>query len=607
MFDDFEKDPLSAEGLDHHVSTVQLEQYCNSHVLLKYASEWWTKHLKSSLPERQMALIQTTARLCDVRSRRCWTWLRVKRFAEDDYQPSGFTDLILACDLGLIDLVKYVLSKGVDVNARDKEGATALNRAVSEGSVDVARTLLNYGADVEAGDWDTPWREVSENGSVRNEKIFTGRPLMHATINEDHTMMQELLAAGADLEARSKFDSDEGQSALHFTTMLGEEEQTMRILLDHGADVNARVGESDQFHTVTRQQLLESKYDFKIFGTALETAVGQDDAAKVGLLLSFGADPVAEIHINGENDEMQSSLHSDDPENSVWGSVCETERQETPESPTVGEDIEYISAASSSRVGSFGGENGSKSEMAPVNEAKSPNQAGKGHGAPEVDSDQAIAISRDLAVGRPAFDRKTPPRQILEEWERTTKAISKLTVFHYAISRGVEDVVRLFLQHGAARKPASLAPAEPTALHLATLLGSSQVVSMIIDHTVNVNPKDLEERTPLHLAVWCGYDRKVNVLLEHGADPNAKDYEGLTPLHIAISTNYDLVVKDLLDHGADIHVEDKNGVSPQQLAKAEGIDQSIKLLLNSEWNKQRKGYTTLDLAMNPGEYRAIQR
>ena len=56
--------------------------------------------------ESQIALLQESAQLCNVRSRRCWTWLRVKRFAEDDYQPSGFTDLILVSDLGLSALVK---------------------------------------------------------------------------------------------------------------------------------------------------------------------------------------------------------------------------------------------------------------------------------------------------------------------------------------------------------------------------------------------------------------------------------------------------------------------------------------------------------------------
>ena len=581
MFDDFETDPLSAEGLDHHVSTVQLERYCNSHVLLKYASQWWTAHLKSSLPERQIALIHNTTRLCNVRSRRCCTWLRVKRFAEDDYQPSGFTDLILACDLGLVDLVKYILSKGVDVNARDKEGATALNRAVGEGSVDVVKILLDHGADIEAGDWDTPWREeVNENGSEREVKQFSGRPLMLATMNEDHRMMRELLAAGADIEARSKFASFTGESALQFSTTLGEE-QTMRILLDHGADVNARAEDTEESRSPARQQLLEVKFDFKAHVTALEIAVAQDDAAKVGLLLSFGADPEAEIHLKDEDDNIKSSLHSDDSEKSVSESVCENDGQDTSEGSAPGEDIEHISAAGSGRAGSSEEDDCSKSDSVSADEMKIANQAGGGYGVLEVDSDRVIATSGGEVHVGPTFDCKHAPRDVIEEWERTTKAISKMTVFHYAASRGVEDVVRLFLQHGASKKPASLAPAEQTALHLASLLGSSQVVKMILDHTINVNPKDLEERTPLHLAAYCGYDGVVNELLEHGADTNAKDNRGTTPLHVAVWTNYDMVVADLLDYGADMYIENNKGISPQQLAKREGIDQRIKMLLNS--------------------------
>lgn len=331
---------------------------------------------------------------------------------------------------------------------------------------------------------------------------------------------------------------------------------------------------------MTRQQLLEPEHQFEAHVTALETAVAQDDAAKVGLLLSFGAHPEAEIHVKDEDDEIQSSLYSGDFEKSILGLVYENERLDTPEGSTPGEDNEHILATGSGLAGSSGGDDCSKSELDSANEAGSPNQAGKGHVAIDVDSKQTIAIyDGDILIG-PTFDGKAQPGQIVKEWERTTKAISKMNVFHYAVRRGVEDVVRLLLQHMAPKNPSSLAPAEPTALHLATLMGHGQVVKMILDHTVNVNPKDLKERTPLHLAVWCGYDRVVNVLLEHGADTNARDLEGATPLHIAILMNYDLVVKDLLDYGADVRVEDKNGVSPQQLAKAKGIDQKVKMLLD---------------------------
>ena len=121
---------------------------------------------------------------------------------------------------------------------------------MGRGNVEVVRTLLANGADIEAGDWDTPWREnIDENGSKREVKVFSGRLLMLATMNEDHTMMRELLAAGADPEARSNVENSEGESALHLATALGDE-QTMRILLDQGADVNARVDDRGQFHRI---------------------------------------------------------------------------------------------------------------------------------------------------------------------------------------------------------------------------------------------------------------------------------------------------------------------------------------------------------------------
>lgn len=543
MFDEFQTDPLSTEGLDSHVSTVQQEQYSNSHVLLKYAAQWWTKHLQSSPLEQQIALLQKTVHLCNVQSRRCWTWLCVKRFAEDGYQPSGFTDLILVCDLGLVALVKHVLSKGADLNARDKEGATALNRAVGRGNVEVVRTLLANGADIEADDWDTPWREkIGENGSEREVKQWSERPLMLATMQGDHTMMRELLAAGANLEARSNVEELQGESALHLATALGDE-LTMHILLDWGADVNARVEDRGQLRGIRRQQLLTYE-SFITYVTALECAVCQDDAAKVGLLLGYGADPEAENASNNEDNTTESSIHSASVDSSFSDSVREYDG---------GEDSERTWTAGSGRPESSRDDDfWVDSDLDSANEVEPPNQRGRGRDAYEVDSERAIAISDDTIHIGHTFDGRLPPRLIVEEWERTTIAIPKMTVFHFAVSRGVEDIIRLFLQHGASKKPISVAPSEPTALHLAVLVSSNKVVKMLLDQTINVSPKDHRGRTPLHLAAWCGHDRIVNDLLEHGADMNAMDGGGNTPLDIAMCMDHDLVVRDLFDYGADL-------------------------------------------------------
>lgn len=77
-----------------------------------------------------------------------------------------------------------------------------------------------------------------------------------------------------------------------------------------------------------------------------------------------------------------------------------------------------------------------------------------------------------------------------------------MTLLYIAASRGTKDVVRLLLYYGACERPESATLAEPTALHLAALLGQSQVVKALLDRTVNVDPRDINGSTPLHNAVW---------------------------------------------------------------------------------------------------------
>ncbi len=570
MFDDFEKDPLSAEGLDHPVSKAQYELYCNSHDFLEYAAKWWPEHLKSSPIEQQNALFQKTVCLCNVQSRRCWTWLRVKRFAEDYYQPSGVTGLILASELGLEALVKDLLSKGVEVNARDVEGATALVRAVQTSNQELVRILLAHGADIEAGDWDTPWRKgITENGSEKESIRFSGRPLMLATMNGDHDMMRALLAAGADPEVQMNHRDFPRLSALHLATAI-EEESTMRVLLDNGADVNARTGGFKDQQKMQRRRVPDFKPIKLVEGgkraqmTALGIAVMREETVKVGLLLDYGADPEAEVFWDEEITETKSSsLYSDSIKVSISAEASDIDEQETGGDPAPGEIAEYQSTIDEDRADSF--------------------------------SDEDCSESR--------FDGKVTRDQILEAWQLATEAISKVTVLHYAASIGAADIVRLLLQHGGSKGPSFAAPLEPTALHLAALLGYHQVVRILLEQTVNVDPIDHEGKTPLHHAVWCGYDRVINEFLEHGADTSTKDNDGKTPLHIAVLMGYNLVVEDLLDYGADVNTGDSDGDTPLHMAGAKGWLEIVEMLLerDADVNAQdRHMMTPLHFAAHEG-------
>jgi ankyrin repeat protein len=94
----------------------------------------------------------------------------------------GETPLMQAAFCGDVETVSFLLQNRADITARNKDGADALQYALSTGeaSLDVVRELIRAGADVNSKDHD---------GTT---------PLIQATLSALPGAVQELLAAGAD-------------------------------------------------------------------------------------------------------------------------------------------------------------------------------------------------------------------------------------------------------------------------------------------------------------------------------------------------------------------------------------------------------------------------
>jgi len=136
--------------------------------------------------------------------------------------------LLLAARDNDVSKIASLIAQGIDVNASGARGATPLMSAAGAGSVDAVRYLIRAGADpnCRAPHGKTALSMAIEyftpNHSERNKNDFT-------------IVVRELIAAGAEINVHD----DNGLTPLLWASA-AENEDIARVLLEAGADVNAR-------------------------------------------------------------------------------------------------------------------------------------------------------------------------------------------------------------------------------------------------------------------------------------------------------------------------------------------------------------------------------
>ena len=116
------------------------------------------------------------------------------------------------------EAVRALLKQGVDVNAAQGDGMTALHWAARLGDVELAQMLLYAGANVKA---------MTRLGSYT--------PLLMAAQIGNAPMLQALIKAGGDPKAAT----NNGTTPLMLAAASGKAD-AVRVLLDSGADPNAK-------------------------------------------------------------------------------------------------------------------------------------------------------------------------------------------------------------------------------------------------------------------------------------------------------------------------------------------------------------------------------
>ncbi|XP_029394654.1 2-5A-dependent ribonuclease [Mus pahari] len=210
-------------------------------------------------------------------------------------KKNGATPFIIAGIHGDVKLLEILLSHGADVNECDENGFTAFMEAAEHGNPEALRFLFAKGADVNLRRQTTEDKRRSKRG---------GATALMSAAEKGHLEVLRILLneMKAEVDARDNM----GRNALIRTLMnrnCENVEEITSILIQHGADVNARGegGKTPLISAVERKhtglvQMLLSREGINIDdrdnegNTALLIAVEEQLKKIVQLLLEKGAD-----------------------------------------------------------------------------------------------------------------------------------------------------------------------------------------------------------------------------------------------------------------------------------------------------------------------------
>jgi ankyrin repeat protein len=439
--------------------------------------------------------------------------------AQDGY---GAEPLTLAMREGQLEVAKYCLENGADVNAKDHGAETPLGTAILQGDRDMVALLIQKKADPNL---------ISGRG-----RFDAGTPLGRASYYNQVEIVKLLLDHGADINGRSG-----GNTTAQVVAIRRKSPDTALLLIARGADpaiqpefgesalIAAAVsGDAEVVAALKKASAKESVQDAVVMKdyetlatllkakpelansadaagrTPLGIAASRGDLKSAGMLLASGADPNAKCQ---GGTPMALAMQSGD------------------------QAMQALLAGKGGKVAA-GSTELSEALLAAAN-----------HSTPEAVKallDKGADVNyrgkqRETPLYKAAYFGKTEVVQLLLDYKADVQPRDQETnvPLFGAADQGRVEIIKLLVQHGA---DVNFKYYGLTAIFGAIRNTRLEAVRTLIalKADVNVWPKG-DGRTPL---IWAAgaFQAKpdavaiVKLLLAAGADPAAKDRDGQTPM-----------------------------------------------------------------------------
>lgn len=381
---------------------------------------------------------------------------------------AGLTPVNAAAFYGDLDVFKFLVQAGADLNSGDNEGSLPLHNAAAGGSFEIVRYLVEeLHTDVNildanqvtalhfaSGRGFLPIVEflLQQGADVQLRTNAGSTPIIDSAFSRNLELTKLLVQHGSDVRDENEF----GVSALHYAARNGDVE-FIQYLLDNGADLYAESGAGE---------------------TALAWAVIRGNYPVAEYLIQKGLD------VDHKNSEGQTVLHR------LWNS--------TPEAVTFllehGADPAAADTSGTTplHIAGFRGDSDIISKL--VSAGADVNAASNNGRTPllnAVQHDSIGAVFTLLNLGA-----KTDPGMGQNSRSCSYSGGSPL---HQAVKNSNPEIIQLLLEKGADLNVQDQDHGW-TPLHTAAIHGNAEVCRLLLEQGANTNIMDQQKNTALYYA-----------------------------------------------------------------------------------------------------------
>ncbi|XP_041370015.1 E3 ubiquitin-protein ligase MIB2-like isoform X2 [Gigantopelta aegis] len=187
---------------------------------------------------------------------------------------NGITCLHIAAKYGKLEIVKFLVEKWFDVNAKDLSGNTALLKALTKKHVDVSRFLIETGTDLE----------------ISNDK---GQSALHCAVYAANaSLVRDLMIRGCDVNVVD----NSGDTPLH--DAIGQNENTCAEMILMSPNLDLTIANERGFNP-----LQWAAFHGKFGGTLVEKTILRNKSL-IDVKLEDGSTP---LHIAAINDHKEAT------------------------------------------------------------------------------------------------------------------------------------------------------------------------------------------------------------------------------------------------------------------------------------------------------------